>query len=469
MITQREIQNAFLRAAYAESIDPGLSIAWFGAGAVARRIASALDEIDLSRVDAIYDDAPDAESPIDDVPVRLPSSDAPPAQLLLATDTHAPALRSRAIELWGDRVRTIDLFDPSHDSWMDPGDGPEGFARTHPEQWREAVGLAQFRLERRAGPIDPAHRWRLAHSLVAGHDPPLELRADEPDRLKAISHLPPTGRIITLVAGAPIEDDPDWSSILKEHHTALSPDGRHAAIVWAQRDTFPVCPLRTGNALWIPHEPTNILDSLYGPEGAGAKRYTVRFDNGRTHTVTATRERTHADIRGHAELSRYETFADAIPSGARVLDCASGTGPGAAMLAAQGFQVTGAEIDEAAVAFASDRYPEATFVRADATSLPFPDHAFDAVVSVETIEHLPDPGAALREFSRVLRPDGLLCLTTPDENACDSPFHAVELSAADLRSAIDGVFGSGGWTGEPVGGAEGWHALIIRRREPAHL
>jgi SAM-dependent methyltransferase len=51
---------------------------------------------------------------------------------------------------------------------------------------------------------------------------------------------------------------------------------------------------------------------------------------------------------------------------------------------------------------------------ADARSLGHPDGSFDTVVSCETIEHLPNPRAALSEFSRVLRPGGRLLLTTPN-------------------------------------------------------
>lgn len=49
----------------------------------------------------------------------------------------------------------------------------------------------------------------------------------------------------------------------------------------------------------------------------------------------------------------------------------------------------------------------------DITAIPQPDESFDAVLCVEVLEHLPDPQAALREFSRLLRPGGALILTAP--------------------------------------------------------
>lgn len=50
---------------------------------------------------------------------------------------------------------------------------------------------------------------------------------------------------------------------------------------------------------------------------------------------------------------------------------------------------------------------------ASAGALPFEDASFDAVLCLETIEHLPDARAAGREMMRVLAPGGLVMITTP--------------------------------------------------------
>ncbi len=47
--------------------------------------------------------------------------------------------------------------------------------------------------------------------------------------------------------------------------------------------------------------------------------------------------------------------------------------------------------------------------------LPFPDAQFDRIVCTETLEHVPDDAAVLRELLRVLRPDGVLAVSVPDE------------------------------------------------------
>jgi len=49
----------------------------------------------------------------------------------------------------------------------------------------------------------------------------------------------------------------------------------------------------------------------------------------------------------------------------------------------------------------------------DITSIPEPDGSFDAVLCTEVLEHLPDPLAALRELTRLLRGGGILILTAP--------------------------------------------------------
>lgn len=55
-----------------------------------------------------------------------------------------------------------------------------------------------------------------------------------------------------------------------------------------------------------------------------------------------------------------------------------------------------------------------TFDAYDGRTLPFPDASFDLAILVEVIEHVIDKQSLLREIRRVLRPSGLLFLTTPN-------------------------------------------------------
>lgn len=54
------------------------------------------------------------------------------------------------------------------------------------------------------------------------------------------------------------------------------------------------------------------------------------------------------------------------------------------------------------------------FIRATAEDLPFHNSCFDVVITIETLEHVQDPGRALKEASRVLREDGYLVAYVPN-------------------------------------------------------
>lgn len=94
----------------------------------------------------------------------------------------------------------------------------------------------------------------------------------------------------------------------------------------------------------------------------------------------------------------------------KILDVGAGDGAFSITLAMAGGEVTGVDLDEemlnAARANAASRGVSATFTRADARSLPFPDAVFDVVAAVSLLCLLRDREAALSEMARVLRPVG---------------------------------------------------------------
>lgn len=114
-------------------------------------------------------------------------------------------------------------------------------------------------------------------------------------------------------------------------------------------------------------------------------------------------------------LERY-AFA-AARAEERILDAACGTGYGSRVLLDGGRgPVTGVDIEPEALALARRHYPGPNYTMADVTDLPFADASFGTVVSLETLEHLEEPEAALAEFRRVLAPQGLLIASVPNEN-----------------------------------------------------
>ncbi len=97
-----------------------------------------------------------------------------------------------------------------------------------------------------------------------------------------------------------------------------------------------------------------------------------------------------------------------------VLDAGCGDGAFLAFLRRLGFEVSGLELAEGAAFRARRRCPEAEVrVGSLEESLPFEDERFDAVWCTEVLEHLFHVHSALAELNRVLKPGGLLLLTTP--------------------------------------------------------
>ena len=140
---------------------------------------------------------------------------------------------------------------------------------------------------------------------------------------------------------------------------------------------------------------------MVGGEG-GAGRIPAEL----TPEVRAAYDAAAADWAGGPEqvytpLARALIGAAPFPvPGARVLDLGAGTGvAGRAALAAGADRVVAADLAVAMLRRARPAHP----VAADAAALPFRDQAFDLVVAAFCLNHLPRPGAALREVRRVSR------------------------------------------------------------------
>jgi 2-polyprenyl-3-methyl-5-hydroxy-6-metoxy-1,4-benzoquinol methylase len=104
-------------------------------------------------------------------------------------------------------------------------------------------------------------------------------------------------------------------------------------------------------------------------------------------------------------------FRRHLPAPARIADLGAGSGAWAARLVSQGYTLTAVERDAAFYRFAG-----APLVVADLDQ-PFSHQlqgSFDGLTAIEVIEHLENPRAFLRECHKLLAPQGLLVLTTPN-------------------------------------------------------
>ena len=130
-------------------------------------------------------------------------------------------------------------------------------------------------------------------------------------------------------------------------------------------------------------------------------------------------------------------------AGRDVLEAGSGEGYGADLIAGVARRVVGLDYDESAVAHVRARYPRVEMRQGNLAELPLDDDSVDVVVNFQVIEHLWDQGQFVEECARVLRPSGILLMSTPNRITFSpgrdtplNPFHTRELNAAELTELL---------------------------------
>ncbi|KUI25210.1 SAM-dependent methyltransferase [Mycobacterium sp. IS-1496] len=172
-----------------------------------------------------------------------------------------------------------------------------------------------------------------------------------------------------------------------------------------------------------------------GPRGGGDE------------TLPLTGERT---IPGLAEenywFRRHEVVYARLAqrcAGRDVLEAGCGEGYGADLIAGVARRVIALDYDEATVAHVRARYPRVEVHHGNLAALPLADASVDVVVNFQVIEHLWDQPQFVGECLRVLRPGGLLLMSTPNRITFSpgrdtpvNPFHTRELDAAELTDLL---------------------------------
>jgi SAM-dependent methyltransferase len=146
-------------------------------------------------------------------------------------------------------------------------------------------------------------------------------------------------------------------------------------------------------------------------------------------------------------LHRYAIAKEYIKD-KTVLDIACGEGYGANLLAGDAKSVLGIDQDVATINSAKKKYIKSNlqFEEGLAESIPVADQSFEVVISFETLEHITEHEKMFREIKRVLKPGGILIISTPDKkNYSDipgykNPFHLKELYEDQFREIVSGFF-----------------------------
>ena len=152
----------------------------------------------------------------------------------------------------------------------------------------------------------------------------------------------------------------------------------------------------------------------------------------------------HGSTLTYAEhVTRYSAALDLV-EGKVVLDIASGSGYGTQMLAKKAAHVYGVDINETAVNYAQKNYGASNieYKVGNGETIPLPDGSVDVVITFETIEHIADYEKFMQEVKRVLKPDGLAVVSTPNdlEFAEGNHFHLHEFEYEELNGLIKKYF-----------------------------
>jgi O-antigen biosynthesis protein len=145
----------------------------------------------------------------------------------------------------------------------------------------------------------------------------------------------------------------------------------------------------------------------------------------------------------HEHYHRY-FFALQFCDKKKVLDVASGEGYGSALLGTVAQQVLGIDLSPAAVARASRNYgsERVSFSVGDYAAISLSDVSVDIVVSFATLEHVADLAKFFCEIKRILRPDGMLVISTPNAKFYKNlgrgpkPSQVKELDANEFRAIL---------------------------------
>ncbi len=127
-----------------------------------------------------------------------------------------------------------------------------------------------------------------------------------------------------------------------------------------------------------------------------------------------------------------------------VLDLGCGDGYGTKLLAEVARSVVGLDISREAIEHARATYqkPNLTFIETDCCNTQLLSQAFDLIVCFEVIQHVAEHEALLSEVLRLIKPNGMFFISTPDKRFLSeagsrrTPFHGKELDPEEFESLL---------------------------------
>jgi len=139
-------------------------------------------------------------------------------------------------------------------------------------------------------------------------------------------------------------------------------------------------------------------------------------------------------------VDRYAFAADHARAG-RLLDISCGVGYGTRLVTdrrADLIEAVGVDNSSEAITWAKQHYANerTRFVEADAHHFSDPD-GFDTIVSLETIEHVPDPQGLVNHLTKLLRTGGVLIASVPTTPSVDAnPYHYHDFNERSFRRLV---------------------------------
>ncbi len=146
-------------------------------------------------------------------------------------------------------------------------------------------------------------------------------------------------------------------------------------------------------------------------------------------------------------LARY-LFVRQFVSGREVLDLGCGSGYGSSLIAGDASRVVGLDVSPEAVQYSRENFsaPNLYYLVSDAAQTGLASSRFDVVVCFEVIEHLARQENLVEEACRLLKPDGMLVVSTPnrvfytEERQLVNPYHTREFDFQEFRSFLGSYF-----------------------------